>query len=544
MRLPAITPQIKYNQVLKTTTLRGFSGGLNVLDDDMNLEYKYATRSVNVAADTDGTMRVRYGTRLFSAVPQPIINMEYFNGSLIVVCANGTIYAVFADSTSSLLWSAWGATDFASFAQFDGQMIVCNGLNKPVTISNLFVATYLQDLATLTNINVPVCKYVVTNGRYLVMAGDPLFPERVHISCRDAPGTWYGDPPPNDAVRQDVGSILANATTLRGLLSFRDKLLVLYAEGIIVGTLGIYGIVPPATVSTHNPTFNDAIDKFGCVAHRAAVARGDDGLFMDLQGVPSIKRSVLNTSLKPERASAFIDPAITRWVATLNFLTLSDRVFAVYDSKEGKYLLCIPNSNTLAATTETPIFVYSYRPSLRQDSWAEFRGWNFTCGATSLQGNIFFGDRIGNIWVYGTRDNPTYKDFIDDYHSVGANPGVPIVFDWETPWLDMGARAAIKNNKFISMDTRGPAVFTMSMYVDNITSAPQLQMTLSGGEQGPFVNPPGGAVSVMARPTSYKKQIAWPTKYTIAKLRAQGSTTTALSFVAITMHYLQGGINR
>jgi hypothetical protein len=50
----------------------------------------------------------------------------------------------------------------------------------------------------------------------------------------------------------------------------------------------------------------------GPSSHRAGVAYGDDGLFVDLEGVPSIKRTVLSASFKPERVSDLIDPESRR----------------------------------------------------------------------------------------------------------------------------------------------------------------------------------------------------------------------------------------
>lgn len=539
--LPKITPKMRQSKSLESTTYRDFTGGLNVIDDDMNLSYKFATISKNIYADSDGSMRVRYGTQLFTVLPEPVINIEYFNASIIAVTNTGKIYNILGDGSFTLIWSSWSATEFCSFAQFDGNLIICNGIDKPVTIDSNFVVTFLEDLGTLTNINVPVCKYVVSNGRYLVMAGDPLNPERVHISAKDAPGTWTGDPPPNDATRQDVGSVLANASTLRGLLSFRDKLLVLYAEGIIVGQLGIYDNASPPN---HTPTFDDAIDQYGCVSHRAALARGDDGLFMDLQGVPSIKRTILDSGLKPERVSLLIDPLITALSSVLSFQTLEDRVFHVYNTKTGQYMLFIPNADTLAGTTETPCYVYSYRPKLKQDNWAEFRGWNFTCGCRTLQGNIFFGDADGFLWLYGSRDNPIYADAVDTYQDADVNnpEGNPIDYTWEWPWIDMRQRTRVKNSKYISMDTRGAADFTVDMYIDNIITQPQLSMDFSGGEQGAFGDGPqpfGGG-----RITSYKKKYAWPCKFEIAKFMFSGATSEELAFVSLSLLYQLGSENR
>jgi hypothetical protein len=257
---------------------------------------------------------------------------------------------------------------------------------------------------------------------------------------------------------------------------------------------------------------------------------------MDLQGVPSLKRTAFSTSFKPERVSELIDSEIKTMLASLSFETMENRAFSVYNQAEGQFMLFVPNADTLAGTTETVAFVYNYRPSLRQESWSRFRAMNFTCGVRSLGGRIFFGDANCDIWLYGARD-----DLIShDYEIDGEGDG--IAFDWEMPWFDLGSRLRSKTSKFISFDTRGASEFTVSMYVDNFESAPALTTEFSGGSQGEFGvgdQPFGGG-----RNTSRKKHYGWPCKFMIAKLRFTGVADAQLSFVSVALQYLNGGINR
>lgn len=545
MRLPTITPKgVPYGKRMEETTLRGFDGGWNASDDDMNLSYKYATQLVNCYPKADGSIAVRDGTRIFahcadyfSDVGTRIINMEYFNASLIIVGSNGEILRVLADGSVSRIFdaahaaalsgapSAWSATDFASFAQFNGHLIICNGIDKPLDVDSDFFVEYLQDAATSTNINVPICKYVVAINRYLVMLGDPLEPDRVHISAKDAPGTWFGDPEPNDGTRLDVGSVLPSATTIRGAMALRGKLVVMFAEGLVFGTLGIYN-----DEGSHTPNFDDGVVGFGSISHRAGIPYGDDGLFMDLEGVPSLKRTVFSDAFKPDRMSDLIDPEIKAAVQGLSFETLENRVFAVYNKADAQYVLLVPNADTLAETTETIGFVLNYRASTKQQSWCKFTGWNFTCGCRSLQGEVFFGDVDANIWLY---------DGDEDY----CDPtGVPIEYTWEMPWLDFGARTKSKHTKYIGFDTRGASEFTVEMYIDNLLTAPALSMEFSAGEQGQFGDGPqpyGGG-----RNTSRKKLYAWPMKFQIAKLKITGTSSEGLAFVSISFYYHMAGVRR
>jgi hypothetical protein len=551
MRLEKIIPKgFRITQNLQPSTLREFTGGWNILDDDMNLSHKYARIAYNVYADNDGTVAVRQGYRLFAECAPLLssaayaVEAYYFNSALIVVMSNGEICKLLGNGAVSVIWSAviaaslpnaptgWSSpVDFASFAEFNDHLIVCNGQDKPLDIDNQFRVEYLQDAATSQNTNVPICKYVTAIARYLVMAGDPLEPDRVHISARDAHGTWYGDEEPNDGTRLDVGSILSGATTIRGLLTFRGRLIVMFAEGLLFGELGQYD-----ENGNHTPNFEDGVSGYGSISHRSGIAYGDDGLFMDLEGVPSIKRTALSTSFKPERVSDLVDPAIKLALKPLSFEAMENHVFSVYNRANGQFMLFVPNAETVADTTETRAFVYSYRPSLRQEAWSLFGNWNFTCGVRSLTGRVFFGDKNAKIWVLGSDDDPIYTD-----------NGAPIPFDWELPWLDFGQRTKSKTSKHISFDTRGLSEFDCRMYVDNFytnkgVDSPALRTEFSGGGQGHFGEGPqpyGGG-----RNTARKWHYTWPAKFQIAKLRFSGNSDAGLSFVSISLHYLLGGINR
>ena len=551
MRLGKLIPnkRIRFQQNLLASTIRGFSGGWNVLDEPMNLSHIFATTMDNCFPDNGGNIRTRQGTERFAqtasyfSTTASLVNMYYFNESLVGVGSNGEIIRVNGEGHVTRIWdttiaaalpgapSAWSATDFVSFEIFNGHLIICNGIDKPLDIDSDFVVEYLQDAATNTNINVPICKYVVAVGRYLLMAGDPLEPDRVHISAKDAAGTWYGDPPPNDATRLDVGSVLPSASVIRGIFEFRGRAVVVFAEGIIFGIIG-----EQDDNGNHVPNFDDSIAGYGSISHRSVIAQGDDALFMDLEGVPSIKRTALSTSFKPERISELVDPRIKEMLSTLSFEALENRVFSVYDKTEGQFLLFVPNAELQDDTTETVAFVYTYRPALRQSSWARFRGWNFTCGARSLAGTVFFGDANGDIWRYGSRQSPINQDY------TVAGVGVGIEFDWELPWLDFDNRGKTKQLKYVSFDTTGASEFAFSIYVDNFTATPARTINFSGGDQGNFGNGPqpfGGG-----RNTSRKKLISCPVKFEIAKLRFSGTANAQLAFVSVTMHTLTGGINR
>lgn len=555
-----LKPLKSAKQELKAATIRDFSGGYNVLDDDLNLSTKFARKLFNMAILSDGTPTVRQGTRLFvdcnpffSSANTKIINVEYFSSAVIVVGSNGDVLRVYGDGTVARIWDAtiaaalpgaptgWSATTFASFAQFNNDLIICNGVDKPLIVNAGLSVDYLQDLATNTNINTPVARYVVACDRYLVMAGDPVNPYRIHISARDASGTWFGDPDPNDATYVDVGSILSGASFIRGINAFRGQLVVGFVEGTIVASLGTY------VSDAHTPQFEDPVEQYGAVSHRSMISYGDDMLMQDMVGVPSLKRTVFTGTLRPERVSDYIDSDMRTMIGQLGFSTIEDRCFAVYNQDEGQFMFFIPNSDDLATTTETRAFNYVYKPSLNIATWARYDGWNFTCGCRTAQGRLVFGDVGGKLWLYGFKDDPIYADFLND-PSIEDGTGRAITFDWELPWSDINKRMRTKNSKYISFDTSGTATFSVSMYVDrfvlneDLADAPLLTMEMVGGDAGGFgsgYSPYGGG-----RNTAHEKLWAWPAKFMLMKLRMRGAVKLPLKFASISILYQDGGYFR
>lgn len=555
-----IVKRVQAKQELKSATIREFSGGWNILDDDLNLSTNYSTRSYNCYRAADGTVAVRYGTKLFVNIAPflpaaaSVVNIEYYNTAILAVMSTGEIVAVQGDGSVTVIWNTylaslqpgapagWSPTTFASFAQFNGEMVIANGVDKPLIVRNNFAVEYLHDEATGSNINTPIAKYVTVCNRYVCFLGDPVNPNRVHISARDTSGTFYGDPAPNDATFIDIGSVLANASIIRGAAPFRDKLIVAYIEGTVLGTLGTYDVD-----GNHTPNFDDAVEQYGSISHRTISSYGDDVLMMDQVGVPSLKRTVLSGTIKPERVSDLVDPEISSMLNPLSFTSLEDRTFSVYNQREGQFMFFIPNTDVPATTTETKAYVFNYRPSLKLANWSRFDGWNWTCACRSLQGSVFFGDADGKLWVYGSKDDPVYSDLAEE-PTINGGAGNPINFDWELPWSDFNKRTTSKTTKYISMDTRGSARFTVMMYVDRYRinssqeDAPLLSMEMLGGDINGFGN--GDQAYGGGRDSSNEHLWAWPAKFKLMKLRFTGSTIAALRFASVSLHYQLGGLMR
>ena len=354
--------------VLKDATVREFGGGWNVVDNELNLSTRFSVLSDNVSRDEDGSMGVRWGTELLVNVGDEvtmladdyIVNTYYFQDSLVTVLSDGRIARTLADGTTTIVWDAtiasglvgappgWGATDFASYAVFNGELIVCNGTDKPLIIDFGAVTpvNYLQDLASGSNLNTPICRYVVAMNTFLVMAGDPLFPDRVHISNQNTSGTWFGDAAPNDGTYVDLGKVgVQGDQAITGINRYRDQLVVGFLGASVLGKLGIYNTASPPA---HIPDFNDVIEGFGCHSHRSMVNLGNDLFMLDHQGITSIARSLYSGSTEPKRVSELVDPEINRNVSRI---VQSDAILgahAVYNSNDKQYMCFIPNHSEYA----------------------------------------------------------------------------------------------------------------------------------------------------------------------------------------------------
>lgn len=589
--------------LLLDATIRDFSGGWNVVDSDLNLDTKFSKILRNMQRGVDGANEVRPGTKLFADCAEyldEIVNCEYFSAHIVAVGRNGKIVAIDSVGSVKEIWSddwannlpgnpsGWSATSFVSFAVFNGELIVCNGVNKPLKISSSMVTEYLVDLANGSNANTPIARYVVAHGRYLVMSGSLIAGEEdiLFISATDVGGTWLNDDAPNDAVNVALGSrVPSGSQTIKGLGRFRDKLMVMFEDAVMPGTLGVY-------VSTdHVPTFDDAIENIGAIAHRLIQTVGDDMLFADVNGVSSVKRALFTGSVTSDSQSYLIDPEYHKAIEAINStIVLEDKVWSLWDSSSNNYMIFLPNSGVTEQITEYRCMVFKRNVKLKIAAWHDWRDWTFTSGCRSALKRIFLckGTEVFIMGETSSSNNIYSKDYIGseemfDDDTVftdqrGFSPvadaddsGVPIKFVWELPWSDNNDRFMVKNSRFINFDTIGNERFTVDMFVDNLYEdradfgedweeddlkfddltgfdvdvlTPVLSMEFVGGDGPGFGSDGYGNFYGGGRPTILETLYAWTAKYKIQKLRIYGDATNPLKFVSITLAYLKGSPRR
>lgn len=592
------------SEVLRNVTIREFDGGLNVADSDLNLASKFAVVLKNMYRAEDGTQAVRYGTRLFVEIPEldTIIGMRYYANTIIAVDRNGKIASIDGQGNYIIIWNEQFAAslpdnpmpwsrelEFVDFTVFRGELIITNGIDKPLVVDNQLRCQYLFDRGTGTNINTPIGRYVTSANEYTIIAGDPQNPSLLHFSNESSSGTWLNDEEPNNATDFDLGPwIPVGSERIKGITGFRDKLIVSFEENIIIMQIG-----EKNEDGDHIPRVEDVVPQHGAISQRSVQSLGDDILFCDIVGVPSLKRSVFTDTLRPERVSQLVDPEIQRRLERLSTAALEDRVFSVYNRNESQYMLFIPNASKREDTTETICFVWTLNNQLKIQAWAEFRGWNWSSATRSAQGRIFFS-QSNVIFVLGTREDEIYADLVDyaepfddgEVFSDGTgflvegNPsdlnystGLPRSFDWHQPWADFGERSLVKMLRYIGVESRGDGEFELQLFVDNILEdrstlgepftdnttfddgygwrgetpeyAPARIMPMLGGDaqsfggQG-FGNSPFGG----GRVTADERLFAMPLHNKILKFRITGRSSRNLRFTSLRAEYAMGSLRR
>ena len=593
--------QVRRANVLFDATIRDFSGGWNVVDSDLNLDTRYAKILENMQRGIGGANVVRPGTVLFADTSEyldEIINCEYYNDFIVCVGSNGKVVKVDINGVVTLIWddefagnlpgnpAGWAPTFFASFAIFNGELIICNGVNKPLIVNIAMTCTYLQDLADKSNANVPIARFVATHGRYLLMAGDLSIgnEDTLYISNTDTSGTWVGASDPNDAVNVSLGSrVTSGSHVIKGIGKFRDTVMIFFENVILPGTLGTF------TDSVHVPDFTDAFENIGAVSHRVIQTIGEDIIFGDVTGVASIKRALFTGNVSSERASHLIAPDYQKSLSDITSkVAQEDRIWSIWDSQSYNYMVFVPNSSSIDSTIETRCFVHKRNKKLKLDSWQDWRNWNFRSGCRSALKRIFLTEGTQIFRLGDEFDEQVFKDYEGDQEMwddnqpwtdyTGWNPvadandsGIPIRFIWELPWSDNDQRFLTKASRYINLDTVGNNRFNISMFTDNNYNSrtdlgedwqednlkwddglgwdvdvldPALTLEFEGGDALGFGLDGFGDEFGGGRPTRLEQLFAFTARYKIQKLRMYGDATNELQFVSITLAYQQGSPRR
>lgn len=574
-----LTRPIPAVEKLRSSQAREFKGGLNTFDTPLQMNSRYLIEARNLYPDTNGRLRLRYGTSYFSDISSltdgEIVNIEYYNAAIIAVTSDGKIFKVLANGDAEVIWDAdiaaakdppvteWSTgLTFVSFTQFGGKLVVCNGVDKPLIIDDLFDVNYLIDLGTNSNVNVPRAKFCTTHNNYLVLAGTPAIPEdppdpaiaadftTLFIGSKGTAGTFEGDPGiDNDGVNFVTNTYIQRGSPdITGLGSFRDRLIVSFSESLLSIQLGVYN-----EDGDHTPTVEDVIENHGAISHRTIVALGDDILFMDSAGVASVQRALITATLSPVRESTLVGRDMQAALARFTPAQLDQFVFAVHDRIQQHIFFFIPKSTDVAedSSVDNDVYVYCFDRGQRFRAWTYFDQMAYRCGCRSAEGRVFLAAGTV-IYYYHNQYEPLYNDYAQPgiqswdsgqmwsdgtgWEETSSAVGTPIPFAFSLPWTDLKAPTQFKQSKYVSVVAEGAGDFTLSMFVDSFPNA-ELSMTMRQEEY------PEGGNSVY-RPANNQQLYAWPAKFDRMRLRVSGETDNYLAFVSLQLLYLTGSLRR
>jgi len=544
---------------LQAAIAKDFKGGLNTFDTPLNLSSRFATELVNLYPDTNGRLNLRYGTSLFSDLTSQlstIVNCFYYSGYIISVGTNGKVTATDAVGTNTIIWSstvsaalpgapsAWSTTTFASFTQFSGKLIICNGVDKPIVVTSTLSVYYLQDAGTGSNVNVPRARYCAAHNNYLVLCVTPTDTTTLYIGSKGTTGTFAGDPgADNDGINFNTATyITQGATAITGLTTFRDRLVVTYREVSIAIFLGVY------TGTVHTPRMDDVIPSHGAVAHRSLHALGDDVLLLDSTGVSSLNRATITNALTPQRETVLISAEFQKTLSTLTLQQLSDQVFAVHDRLSEHVIFFIPSTGTSTWDDNQPwddgttwtndasaVYVYCYNRAQRFKAWTKFAGMTYKSGCRTEEGRVFLS-LDGKLYYYRNQFDRLHMDYATLVS--GSYVGTPIAFTYSSPYSDLGDPGGTKYSRYLHLTMEGASVATVNMYIDRQDTTPAVSMVM---QQLTTVQASSGEA---LRPVNNEQLYAWHSKFIRAKFNIIGSASAFTSIVSVGMRYLKGSLRR
>jgi len=530
---------------VRPATVQDFSGGLQTVDSETKVSSRFSVKLQNMTLHERYGLINRFGTQLFATVSANAIDITYFNGALIVFLVDGTIEKVTSDGTVTAIWNETianalpdtpsGWTDpisHISFTEMNGDLIVCNNVDKPVIIDSDHDVTYLQDAASGSNINTPIGKYITTVSDYCVISNVTDNQDLI-ISNKGTSGTWLGDADPNDSTTFNLGSYVGRGSNkIKGLASFRNRLVVFFEDVFIVVVLGEYD-----GSGNHVPRVADTVDETGIINHKAKIASRKDLVFMSTNGVLTASQAVFNEAFETDGLSENIDDDLVSLLPNVD--QDDNKSFCVVDYLKKKmfFFLHFPDDSV-------SIYEFSYSKNLKKRScWNTVTGWSFTGGCSTDLNRVFL-IKDDKVWLYGNDvfdDEEFYADFITD-----ANPdGDAVEIDWELPWNDAGQRSKTKKLLRMIGDFEGDAHFTVEIYTDKIrkdsngADNPALSLDMVASGIGGFGQEAAGFGG--GRRASGERSYGLPVNFKIVKIRIKGSVRSKLLMNSLTM-LVQDGV--
>lgn len=396
---------------LDSSTLRGFGGGWNTVDQDLSMKPNFQVSLVNFFRSTSGSQQVRYGSHFNCDIKDvhnsPIIDGIYYNSWNIVFCKDGYVLKINEDgSVKQIIWSGFPAGTVpvdpengvffnqVSFVAFKDTLVIHTGKTKPLEVKPNMTVNYLGDPVG-GNANTPIGKYGCVAANYHCVANITITskvppttgpititshkPTEIYISSKGTSGVFPGDAEYNDSITLDVGAYAPEgAAEIRGIAGFRTYLLVFLQNITLQVKLGDYD---DSTKPKHIPVFPDTLPQFGILGNRTITTVENDIMFAGLSGLASAKRNLYAPdSITSDFLSTAISPTYRKEVGALTNSEQLTKTFGVHDAL---------NNNFLLFTTNGSVLCYTFNPRLKMNAWSEFEDMNYDCAWSSILHRLF-----------------------------------------------------------------------------------------------------------------------------------------------------------
>ena len=587
---------------LESTTLRGFGGGWNTIDEDLSMPPKNQVSLINFHRTSSGSQAVRFGSHwncdIKAVRNSPIIDGYYFNGRNIVVTESANVLAINENGTSvTEIWNTtiagalpghppgWAPGITAvSFVPFKDTLIIHNGRDKGIVVKSDFTVVPLQDPATGSDVWVPPAKYGCVAANYHCVAGIPGSPTEIKLTAQGTSGVFPGADDETDALSIDVGAYAPEgAASIRGIAGFRTFLLVFLQSVVIQIKLGKHD-----DANNHVPEFPDTLPQFGLLGNRCIVTIENDILFSGLSGLASARRNMYAPdSMDSDYLSSVVSPSYRRMVGALTDNEQLQVVFACYDKLNNDYLIFLPSKDVLCYTFNTRLKMHAW--SLMKNTVAYRSAWTsilgrmyvsygtkiFLKGNNTFAGENYYADRIGDrdanytastAWTLNqlVRD-PTNEEiwqciipytgssqpsFVLERELYPTNWkqyfGAAIDIEFELPWIDGKDPTKLKQLRYVSIATKGDAEFTFMAYVDNLYKDAQGVEVYGPAVSMVFIGNDAYGYGFdddpygMGRRSRDPRLYGFPLKFKTIKFKIKGSVSKKLELVNLSFLFASG----
>jgi hypothetical protein len=272
----------------------------------------------------------------------------------------------------------------------------------------------------------------------------------------------------------------------------------------------------------------DEMPQFGLINHRCIATIENDLRFASYDGMSSAKRNLFSGNIDSKFLSSLIEPIWRAGLPTVQPIQ--------------PFMVQNPIDHSTYQFTGDPqgtVYVYQANEQLRYESWTRFEGtgFNVVCACRSFLGRVFLGGHITARTTIYRMGNDVFPNeaFQSDMQVSSDADGVAIPFTMELPWIDGRTPMRSKQLRFVSIDSRGTARFTLSAKVD-FQSAIALTADFIGND--------AATVPVPLSKSNDPRLFGFPIKFKTVKPTITGSTKEPLIIASIRFLFSKGRFRR